>query len=87
MIRFFLSALQTPPPPAVEFFTLPDPEPPRGILFLILESFFMIAVMLAVTAVVGVGVGFLRLWLLRRYPNNPFNGSGRDAPRIDLSRR
>lgn len=87
MIRSLLTALQAPPPPAVEFFTLPDPEPPRGILFLILESFFMIAVMLAVTAVVGVGVGFFRLWLLRRYPNNPFNGSGRDTPRIDLGRR
>lgn len=82
----FLALVLAQQPPAVEFFTLPDPEPPRGILFLILESFVMIGVMLAVTAVVGVGVGFVRVWLLRRWPNNPLNGAGRDDARIDLGR-
>lgn len=87
MFRLLLSGwLLLQQPPAVEFFTLPDPEPPRGILFLILESFVMIGVMLAVTAVIGVGVGFARVWMLRRWPNNPLNGAGRDDARIDLSR-
>ena len=69
----------------VEFITLPDPEPPRGILTLILESFALAGTFILATVVIGFGFGLFRIWLLRRYPNNRFNGSGRDIPRLDLS--
>ena len=75
--------LQQPLP--IEYFTLPDPEPPRGILFLILESFALAGALLLGTVIVGLGFGLFRIWLLRRYPDNRFNGSGRDIPRLDLS--
>lgn len=70
---------------AVEFYTLPDPEPPRGILDLIVESFLFVGIALGATVVLGIGFGIFRLWLLRRYPDNWFNGSGKDPVRIDLS--
>lgn len=69
----------------VEFITLPDPEPPRGILTLILESFALAGTFILATVVIGFGFGLFRIWLLRRYPDNRFNGSGRDTPRLDLS--
>lgn len=69
----------------VEYITLPNPEPERGILTLIIESFALAGTLLLGTVLVGLGVGFFRVWLLRRYPENSFNGSGRDTPRLDLS--
>lgn len=69
----------------VEFITLPNPEPPRGLLTLIVESFALAGTLLLGTVVIGIGFGFFRIWLLRRYPDNRFNGSGRDTPRLDLS--
>ena len=69
----------------VEYVTLPNPEPPRGILTLIIESFALAGTLLLGTVLVGLGVGLFRVWLLRRYPDNRFNGSGRDTPRLDLS--
>ena len=69
----------------VEFVTLPNPEPPRGILTLILESFALAGTLLLGTVLVGLGFGLFRIWLIRRYPDNRFNGSGRDTPRLDLS--
>ncbi len=71
----------------VEFITLPNPEPERGILAVILDSFVMVGVFLGATVVVGIGIGVLRLWLLRRYPDNRFNGRGKDLSRLDLSWR
>ena len=68
----------------MEYFTLPDPEPPRGILFLILESFVLAGVLVLGTVIVGFGFGLFRVWLLRRFPNNRFNGKGQDLPRLDL---
>ena len=69
----------------VEFITLPNPDPPPGILTLILESFALAGALLGGTVIVGLGFGLFRIWLLRRYPDNRFNGSGRDVPRLDLS--
>ena len=69
----------------VEFFTLPEPEPPRGLLTVILESFVMVGVFLGTTIVLGIGFGVFRLWLLKKYPDNPFNGRGKDLPRLDLN--
>ena len=69
----------------VEYVTLANPEPERGILALILESFALAGTLLLGTVLVGLGVGLFRIWLLRRYPENSFNGSGRDTPRLDLS--
>lgn len=83
MFAFAKALLRQPPP--IEYFTLPDPEPPRGILSLILDSFALAGTLLLGTVVVGLGFGLFRIWLLRRYPNNRFNGSGRDIPRLDLS--
>ena len=62
----------------------PGPEPPRGILFLILESFVLAGVLVLGTVIVGFGFGLFRVWLLRRFPNNRFNGKGQDLPRLDL---
>ncbi len=73
-------------PVPVEYFTLPDPEPPRGILFVILESFAFVGAAIGLTIVLGFGFGLLRTWLLRRHPTNSFNGSGQDVPRLDLDR-
>ena len=53
----------------VEFITLPNPEPPRGILTLILESFALAGVLLLGAVVLGIGFGLFRIWLLRRYPD------------------
>ena len=69
----------------VEFVTLPQVEPPRGILTLILESFALAGTLVLATVLVGLGFGIFRIWLIRRYPDNRFNGSGRDTPRLDLS--
>ena len=69
----------------VEFVTLPQTEPPSGILTLILDSFALAGTLLLGTVFVGLGFGIFRLWLIRRYPDNRFNGSGRDTPRLDLS--
>lgn len=69
----------------VEFITLPNPEPPRGILTLIIESFALAGTLLLATVIIGLGFGLFRIWLLRRYPDNRFNGTGRDTPRLDLS--
>lgn len=70
---------------AVEFFTLAEPEPPRGILHLIMDSFLFVGTALGATVVVGILFGVFRLWLLKKYPDNWFNGRGRDPVRIDLS--
>ena len=67
----------------VEYVTLPSEEPERGILTLIVES--LAGTLLLGTVLIGLGVGIFRVWLLRRYPENSFNGSGRDTPRLDLS--
>ena len=88
MIGFLTSALLAPlvllqQRRAVEFYTLPDPDPPRGIL--IVESFTFVGLALGATVVLGVGFGLFRLWLMRRYPDNWFNGRGKDPVRIDLS--
>ncbi len=69
----------------VEYVTLPSEEPERGILTLILESFALAGTLLLGTVLIGLGAGLFRVWLLRRYPDNSFNGSGRDTPRLDLS--
>lgn len=69
----------------VEFFTLPEPDPPRGVLSVIIESFAMVAALVGTTVVIGVGFGLFRMWLLRRHPDNRFNGRGKDVPRLDLN--
>ncbi len=76
--------LQSPP---VEFITLPEPDPPRGILSVIVESFAFAGAMLLGAVLLGLAFGVFRHWLLGRYPNNRFNGAGRDLPRLDLDVR
>ena len=71
----------------VEFLTLPEPEPPRGILSVILDSFAMVGALVGTTVLLGVGFGFFRLWLLKKHPDNRFNGRGKDGPRLDLNWR
>ena len=85
LVSLAVATLAVQPIP-VEYFTLPDPDPPRGILFLILESFVFVGVLLVSTVLLGLGFGVFRTWLLRRYPKNNFNGSGQDLPRLDLDR-
>ncbi len=83
MLSSLLLAVQPVP---VEYFTLPDPDPPRGILFLVLESLAFAGALIGATVVLGVAFGIFRSWLLSRYPTNAFNGSGQDLPRLDLDK-
>jgi hypothetical protein len=62
----------------IKYFTLKDPDPDPSLAWFILNAFFLIAVVLAVTIGIAVALGSFRLWLLERYPNNPFNGAPTD---------
>lgn len=42
--------------------------------WLILSTFALIGVALLLTIGIGAGVGFLRIWVLRRFPRNRLNG-------------
>jgi hypothetical protein len=42
--------------------------------WLILSTFALIGVALLITIGIGAGIGFLRIWVLRRFPRNRLNG-------------
>lgn len=66
--------LQGQEPSGVTFINIArEPDPSLG--WLILSTFALIAILLAVTVGIGAGVGLLRIWISRRFPNNPFNGA------------
>ena len=50
----------------------PDPEP--NIIWVILSTFAAIGIALLVTIAIGAGVGLLRIWVRKRFPNNRMNG-------------
>lgn len=70
-----------PPEGGIKFYSLKDPNPEPSLAWFILNAFFLIAVVLLVTIGIGIAFGSFRLWLLERFPNNPFNG----APKDDLA--
>jgi hypothetical protein len=59
----------------VRFFSLKDPEPQHGLAWFILNAFFLVAVALGATLLMGIAFGGFRLWLLEKFPRNWFNGS------------
>lgn len=58
-------------------------ERDASVAWLILGTFGLIAILLVLALGIGAGVGMLRIWLARRFPNNPFNGV-EDEPHIRL---
>jgi len=58
-------------------------EPDPSLAWVILSTFALIGILLAVTVGIGAGVGLLRIWLSRRFPHNHFNGT-LDEPTIRL---
>jgi hypothetical protein len=74
-----LFALQ-PADDGIRYFSLKDPEPERGLAWFILNAFFLIAVSLGVTVGLGLALGWFRVWLLEKFPNNRFNGVPEDDP-------
>ena len=58
----------------VTFIDLVDPEPERSVAWFILRIFALIGVALLITMGVGAGAGFLRIWIMRRFPHNRLNG-------------
>ncbi len=70
----------------VEFFSLRDPEPEKGLAWFMLNAFFLAAVVAGVAVGLGIIAGAFRTWLLEKYPDNRFNGSrGEAGTRIKLS--
>jgi hypothetical protein len=74
-----LFALQ-PADDGIQYFSLKDPEPERGLAWFVLNAFFLIAVALLVTLGLGIAFGSFRVWLLEKFPHNRFNGSPEDDP-------
>ena len=60
--------------PAIRYFTLKDPNPDPSYVWVILNAFFFIGVMLIVMITLGTIFGGFRYWLLTKFPNNKFNG-------------
>jgi hypothetical protein len=74
-----LFALQ-PSSDGIRYFSLKDPEPERGLAWFVLNAFLLIAVSLGVTLGLGLALGWFRVWLLEKFPNNRFNGVPEDDP-------
>jgi hypothetical protein len=90
----FASALLLAFQPAndgIRYFSLKSSEPDHGLAWFVLNAFFLVAVALGVTLLVGIAFGGFRLWLLNRFPNNRFNGAPDEPfslsfPREDLAK-
>ena len=74
-----LLALQ-PAGDEIKFFSLKDPEPPRGLAWFVLNAFYLVGVAIAVTLAIGIAFGGFRYWLLSKFPHNRFNGAPEDDP-------
>ena len=66
--------------PAIQYFTLTDPDPEPSFVWFILHTFYFIGIVLAVAFVVGLSFGGFRFWLLSKFPYNRFNGADKDDP-------
>ena len=75
MERFFQFLHLQANQPAVRYFTLKDPNPEPSYVWVILNAFFFIGVMLLVMITLGTIFGGFRYWLLTKFPNNKFNGT------------
>lgn len=64
--------------PVIRYFTLKDPDPEPSFVWVILNTFFFIGVVLAITIGIGVAFGGFRFWLLSKFPYNRFNGEDKD---------
>ncbi len=61
--------------PGIRYFTLKDPDPEPTYVWVILNAFFFIGVMMLVMISLGMVFGGFRYWLLAKFPNNRFNGT------------
>ena len=66
--------------PAIQYFTLTDPDPEPSFVWFILHTFYFIGIVLAVAFVVGLSFGGFRFWLLSKFPYNRLNGADKDDP-------
>lgn len=79
MIRAVLAFLQVQTAePQIRFFNLTDPDPEPSIAWFILNAFLLVGAALGIMITFGFIFGGFRLWLLRRFPNNWFNGADKD---------
>jgi hypothetical protein len=74
LASMLLLALQ-PGNDGVRYFSLKDPEPQHGLAWFVLNAFFLVAVALGATTLIGIAFGGFRWWLLEKFPNNRFNGA------------
>jgi hypothetical protein len=58
----------------VTFIDITPREPQHGIVWVILSTFALIAIAFVVTLGIGVGTGFLRIWIFKLFPGNKLNG-------------
>ena len=66
--------------PAIHYFTLTDPDPEPSFVWFILNAFYFVGTVAAVTFGIGLAFGGFRFWLLSKFPYNRFNGSDKDNP-------
>ncbi len=64
--------------PVIRYFTLKNPDPQPPFVWFILNAFYFIGIVAAVTLVIGIVFGGFRFWLLSKFPNNRFNGADKD---------
>jgi hypothetical protein len=66
--------------PAIQYFTLKNPDPDPSFVWFILNAFFFVGVVLSIAFGIGLAFGGFRFWLLEKFPNNWLNGSDKDDP-------
>lgn len=76
-----LLAMLQPKAPVTFVDLTKDKDP--SIVWFILATFGLIGLLIAITVGLGAGVGILRIWVMRRFPGNAFNGPD-DEPTIRL---
>lgn len=79
-----LLRLQEPAGGGVTFIDFTKDQDP-SLAWLILSTFGLIALVLALTVGLGLVIGFLRIWFMNRFPHNRFNGrDGESTIRLHL---
>jgi len=58
----------------ITFVDLRDTETQPTLAWVILTALALIGIALLVAVGIGAGVGLLRIWIRKRFPNNRFNG-------------
>jgi hypothetical protein len=58
----------------VTYINITPDEPDHGIAWVILSTFLLIGISVVIMALLGVGAGFIRIWVYKLFPANKFNG-------------